>query len=476
MAACSRDALLREFGKLSPCVNKEPIVAWNRWYSIQSHVRSSLWVVPVMALVMQMGMKRLAERIDRWMTGKGWYDPHTGYLAVNAAEAHALLDRIFNLNLSCLVFAFGSLPVAIQVASGQYTPRIIATTLLRDNVIRWIVGLFTFTMLWAHRTMVQLGEGSTVPQLQVFLASALGISSLIAFIVLIDHCARSLRPVSVVKRIGDMGMEVIQSVYRSPASDVPEAGAKQCQPAPWPVAGGMHKSMLTRGQAAPERVIYHAGRSGIVLAVNLQALMAEASRAGCVLALAPQVGDFVGTDEPLFHVYGNADKLDQRRLFGLVAMGSERTMEQDPKFAFRIVVDIALKALSPAINDPASAVLAIDQLHRMLRMVGKRSLQEHELKDKFGRTSVILRTPNWEDFVHISFREIWHYSAGSLKVERRMRAMIENLIKTLPLQRQHELRIELELLDRITQRAHAFEQDVALAHVRETQGLGGTSR
>ena len=81
----------------------------------------------------------------------------------------------------------------------------------------------------------------------------------------------------------------------------------------------------------------------------------------------PSVGDFVGKDEPLFALYGGAAAIDDDKLRDAVLFGAERTMEQDPAFSFRIVVDIALKALSPAINDPTTAVLAIDQLHRLLR-------------------------------------------------------------------------------------------------------------
>ena len=106
------------------------------------------------------------------MVRQGVYDLKTGFLALNASEAHAVLDRIFTINLSCLVFTFGILLVAIQVAGGQYTPRIIATTLLRDNVIRYIVGLFVFTLPWTNRMMLQPGELADAPQFQIFLAMA----------------------------------------------------------------------------------------------------------------------------------------------------------------------------------------------------------------------------------------------------------------------------------------------------------------
>ena len=135
-------------------------------------------------------------------------------------SAQGVVDRIFSLNLSFLVFTFGSLLVAIQVAGGQYTPRIIATTLLRDNVIRMVSGIFVFTMLWANRTL-NLISGDHVPQFQVLLTGIFGMISLIAFLLLIDYAARLLRPISLVARIGNEGIKVIEAVYpvvlRNPA-------------------------------------------------------------------------------------------------------------------------------------------------------------------------------------------------------------------------------------------------------------------
>ncbi|RPI43381.1 MAG: DUF2254 domain-containing protein, partial [Betaproteobacteria bacterium] len=233
------------------------------------------------------------------------------------------------------------------------------------------------------------------------------------------------------------------------------------------------QSTPVEARGRPDRVIYHKGKSLIVLAVNLRGLMAEAKRADCIIEFAAQVGDFLAVDEPLFYLYGNAAAVDERRLREFVALGGERTMEQDPMFAFRIEADFALKALSPAINDPTTAVLAIDQLHRLLRLVGKRSLHDHEILDDAGHPRVVFRTPNWEDFVHISVREIRLAGASNLQVVRRLRAMIENLIQVLPEHRHAELHKELELLDRAISRHFTFSEDVALARIPDSQGLGG---
>jgi len=451
-------------------------MAWNRRYSIMSYARSSLWVVPVIALIAAIILKRLSERLGGWMVNQGFYDLKTGFYALTAPEAHSVLDRIFTLSLSCLVFTFGSLLVAIQVAGGQYTPRIIATTLLRDNVIRWIVGLFVFTMLWVNRTMLQLGNIPDVPQFQVFLGIIFGLISIVAFMVLIDYSAKLLRPVSLVRRVAEHGLEVIESVYPNPTMNVAEPARKRT----WEfLSWGSRRAPLHAQpdlkRGSPDRIIYHSGKSGIVLAVNLRGLVAEAERADSIIEFAPQIGDFVAVGEPLLYLYGNAGTVDDRTLLALIALGSERTMEQDPMFSFRIEVDIALKALSPAINDPTTAVLAIDQLHRLLRKVGERSLHGHEITDSAGRPRVIFRTPNWEDFVHITFTEIRQFGAGSIQIARRLRAMVINLTQNLPEHRHSALHEELDLLDRAIAQHLMYPEDLALARIPDSQGLGGTS-
>jgi uncharacterized membrane protein len=150
-------------------------------------------------------------------------------------------------------------------------------------------------------------------------------------------------------------------------------------------------------------------------------------------------------------------------------------LEQDPTFAFRIVVDIALRALSPAINDPTTAVLAIDQLHRLLRAAGKRHLRTDERLDREGRLRALVRTPNWEDFVHLSFREIRRCGSDNLQVARRLRSMIENLLKTLPAYRLPAITEELKLLDREIETKFPYPEDLALARIGDPQGLGGRS-
>src|SRR6516165_11788396 len=288
----------------------------NRRYQLKSYFRSALWTVPLVALLFEQVAGALAQTVDTRLAWEG--------LALGVAGAQAVLNAIITLTLSFIVFTFGSLLVAIQVASGQYTPRIIATTLLRDNVIRYTVGLFVFTFLFGIRDLGRME--TTVHQFIAFLAGLLGLICIVAFLFLIDYAARLLRPVSLVRRVGEYGLAVMASVY-------PERSAEAQSTA------GSQQSL-----GPPERTILHRGKSAIVIAVNVGRLFVEAEKAKGVIEFVPQVGDFIGSGEPLFLLRGGADAIDERKLQASVVFGSERTIDQDPLFAFRILVDIAIKA------------------------------------------------------------------------------------------------------------------------------------
>jgi uncharacterized membrane protein len=422
-------------------------MTWNRWYALRSYLKSSLWIVPFIALLLEQVIFRIVYAHDARLT---WIPPWP--LGVSGTQT--ALQTIITLILSFIVFTFGSLLVAVQVASGQLTPRIIATTLLRDNVIRFTVGLFVFTLLFAIGTAARIE--TSVPPLVMWTAAILGLGSLMAFLFLIDYAARLLRPVSIVWLVGEKGRAVIESVYPNPIKDT-DALPAQRQPL-----------------GPPDRTVSHQGRSAIVLAVNLEALVAEAKRADGIVEVVPRVGSFVSVGEPVFLIHGNADAFDEGSLRGSIAFGPERTIEQDSTFAFRVIVDIAIRALSKAINDPTTAVLAIDQLQRLLRTVGKRHLHDEQIMDGTGRARVIFPTPNWDDFVQIAFREIRLYGAENFQVARRLRAMVNNLVEVLPESRCPALRVELDLLDRTLEKLYTLDEDLAVARVPDTQGLGGS--
>ena len=226
---------------------------WNLKYAIRSYVSHSMWLVPFFALLLYTVFQRAMYALGAWLLRTGRIDEKTSFFGLAMSGARSMLETVVTMNLSFLVFTFGSLLVAIQVAGGQYTPRIIATTLLRDNVIRFTVSYFIFTLLFALRVLTRMDE--IVHQFNTFIAGMLGLFSIVVFLYLIDYAARFLRPVSIVQRVGNSGVAVIKSIY-------PEA-TKASAP----------RRVVPQARI-PGRTVANAGTSGIVLAVDLAGLVA----------------------------------------------------------------------------------------------------------------------------------------------------------------------------------------------------------
>ena len=193
------------------------------------------------------------------------------------------------------------------------------------------------------------------------------------FLFLIDHIGKLLRPSGALRVVAIHGRKVINAMYPRRLSESRVAIRE-------PVAFLNDE---------PASTIVNS-KDGVLLAFDTQGLVSLASSADCVIELVAQVGDFIAAEDPLFLTFQSGTTLTADTLGQFVAVGQERTMEQDPAFAFRVIVDIASKALSPAINDPTTAILAIDQIHHLLRSVGARELNDglrtKRLPDTIGRS------------------------------------------------------------------------------------------
>jgi uncharacterized membrane protein len=200
-----------------------------------------------------------------------------------------------------------------------------------------------------------------------------------------------------------------------------------------------------------------------------------AARHDCVIELTAQVGDFLSIDDPLARIHPATAGVDDQAVNDILAFGPERTLRQDPLFALRIMVDVAERALSPAVNDPTTAVLAIDQIHRLLRHAGLKNLDKGRVFDRAGKLRLVFPTPNWEDIVALAVTEIRQYGATSIQVSRRLRAMLEHLIERLPEARRPPLQRELDLLEKSVARSFPEPEDQRRANIGDFQGLGGSS-
>ena len=156
-----------------------------------------------------------------------------------------------------------------------------------------------------------------------------------------------------------------------------------------------------------------------------------------------------------------------------IHLALERTAEQDPKYPIRLLVDIAIRALSPAINDPTTAVQAIDQIEDLLRRLGRHELDAGYARDANGVLRLVFPMPTWEDYLTLAFDEIRQYGANSVQVMRRLRSALVGLADSVtPEARVDAVRRYLKQLDVTIVRSIPDATDQEMARHEDRQGLG----
>jgi uncharacterized membrane protein len=184
------------------------------------------------------------------------------------------------------------------------------------------------------------------------------------------------------------------------------------------------------------------------------------------------VGDTLVEQMPLLHIYGAKRLIEERKLHDAIVIGEGRTFEQDPKYAIRLLVDIAIKALSPAINDPTTAVQALDQIEDLLLRLGQRHLEIGTYADSDGQLRFVVPFPTWDDLIRLAFDEICAYGATSVQIMRRMNALVTDLTQAIPEKRHPTLKYwNARLKDKID-RSFAGSEERSEALQEDRQGLG----
>ncbi len=300
-------------------------------------------------------------------------------ISVNAAIA--LLSALASgmLPLTGLVFSLAF--VMVQFSATAYSPRLVAW-LAGSAMMGHSLGIFTATFIYSLAALsFYCGGTGYVPLLTVWVAIALLLASVGFFVALVERLGM-LQISRVLAYAGDKGRAVIERDYTSLDPDAPADASREDELPP------------------AAQIIVHRGGPRVIQVIDLPRLVALAARHQAVIALSAwAVGDTVVDGMPLVRVHGGAGPLPERRLRRLIGLGEERTFEQDPKYAIRILVDIAIKALSPAINDPTTAVQALDQVEDLLLRLGRVDLRAGRVRDGQGSLRVVFPVPDWEDFL-----------------------------------------------------------------------------
>jgi uncharacterized membrane protein len=284
--------------------------------------------------------------------------------------------------------------------------------------------------------------------LSITVTFALVLLSLGAFVAYIHRIAQAVRASTIVDLVGDETREqidVLMTDHAALTATVPELGE-------------------------PVHEIRWLGEPGVITHLDLGDLVEAAARANAVLELVPSVGEFMPTGKVLFRVYGG--RIEDHAVTHQVSTGRERTMLQDVAFGFRQLVDIAIRALSPAVNDPTTAVQVLDQIHDLLRRLATRPLPSGRLTDARGALRLLVPVPSWESYVSLGVDEIRHNGDHHLQVVRRLRALLEDLRDAAPQDRREPIERRLQLLDAALADAFELPHDRVTAATPDPKGLG----
>jgi len=268
----------------------------------------------------------------------------------------------------------------------------------------------------------------------------------------------------VMRFVGAKGRQVISEVY--PVLIPAQTERQGLEGSPKPVIPNMPVT----------QTVIHAGEPMAIAAYDVQALVSLAKKAEGLIVMPLAVGDIIVEGEALLNVHGGHLMLPQTALRRAVELERQRTFEQDPKYSLRLLVDIAIKALSPAVNDPTTAVQVIDQIKDLLRRLGSRHLEVGQVTDETGALRLIFPTPNWEDFLMLAFDEIRLYGITSLQVMRRLRTALYDLASAVPPERRKALRHYIEHLDLTVKDSIKDAEDQTTALQQDRQGLGLSRR
>jgi uncharacterized membrane protein len=414
---------------------------------LQEWLNTGLWFLPMAWALGAMSAALGIVALDhRW----GGDDPSWLVFGRGPESARLVLSVIAGSTIAFTGTVFSITIVALQLASTQFSPRVLRT-FLRDRASQHCFGTFVATALYSLMVLREVEAKVAVPGLGLTGAFALVVASIFAFVFLVHHVAQSVRAVSIMDAVAAETRASIRQNY-------PLRGIDPFAESRTPEGPAAQVLLLERGP-------------GALLGVDEDDLVRIACRHDCVLELLPVVGDYLPSNIALFAVHGGDGGVTADVVMRHVGIGPERTLYQDTAFGFRQLVDMAEKALSPAINDPTTAVQCIDRLHDLLRRIAVRQLPSGRYGDDAGNLRLIVPQVTWDDYVQLAFDEIRHFGIGSIQIPRRLRAALLDLKSIAPPERQAALDGQLRALDGAIHRAYPVSDDRVTARRADPQGI-----
>jgi uncharacterized membrane protein len=424
-------------------------MSWGTAFRLRQFARGSLWLLPLAG-----GLLGVLLGSGVVLADQSVHMP--SYWTYSASTASTVLSAIVGAMAALTGFVVTVTVLVVQMATGTFSARYMRLW-YRDRVLKILLALLVGTLAYSFALLRRI-ENNLVPDLGVTIAGALVLSALLLFVFFLDRFIHRLRPVAVAMLVADYVHRGFER-YTAALAAAPEVFSGAFEPA------GEQPALVVRS-----------ARPGAIQAMDARGLVGWAREHECLVVICCQVGDFVAAGAKLIETYGGAASgaRAERRLRKMIVLGDERTIEQDPAFAIRIMVDIANRALSPAINDPTTAVQVLNHLSDVLRLIGATDFSRSRWRADNGiRTGLVIPARSWEDYLALGVTEIREYGSAAIQVMRRLRAMLEELRDQVRPEHRPAVEEELARLDVTIKRTFANSVDLDRANTADPQGIGG---
>ena len=403
-------------------------------------LQTSMWFWPLVCIGAGIALSVISVAVDRAFDGALIPRALTG----GPDAALEILGTVAGSMVSLTALVLTVVLVVVQLAMGQFSPRIVAT-ILQDKPSQFAIGTFVGT--FAH-AMLSLSQVSTadgaefVPGVAILVAFVLIIVSIMVLVLYVNHIGRKLRAASLIEAVGEQVRKKLDELYPEP---------------------------LIEEHATPG--ILSAPQSGVLLHIDHAYLVDLGRAADVVIEVLPALGEFVPAGAPLVRIKGQPRFDVESEVFRRISLDTERSFDQDLAYGPRLLVDICVRSLAEPF-DPTTAVQAIDRLHDFLRQLVHRKFPSGEYRDQAGTVRLVIKTLSWDDYVRLSFEEIRKGAVGSVQVTRRLRACYEDLLQCAPEERRPPLERQLRLLDAEIESNGSANLDSDVWRQSDPQGIG----
>ena len=433
----------------------------NKFNQLWSNLRSSFWFMPSLIVMLSVAFAIAMIEADS-AGGDRWLAQWPRLFGAGAQGARAMMSTIAGSMMSVVGVTFSMILVVLALASSQYTSRILRN-FMRSRVTQVVLGIFAgiFTYcLIVLRTIRSGNEGAFVPNLAVFFGFVLALGGVGALMFFLHHIASSIQASSIVSSVAEETIAAVDRLF------------------PEKIGHGTEKDDDDQTQGPPSERIWRAvpaSKSGYIINVNNSALQRLVHDRKTIVLMEHGIGEFIVQNTTLASL-AMEDQPDQETIAALQAtfsISSHRTVEQDAAFGIRQIVDMALKALSPGINDTTTAVMCVDYLTAIMARIAPREIPSSRRYEE-GELRVIAKGPSFESLLAESFDQIRGNAIGNVAIMLRMLSALQTIAGiTVRQDRRRSLRDQVqwitELAERTIESAHDRARiDTRLERLRDT--------